>query len=70
MNDRNRRGPQRKSDNNGPLFCSRCGGALMAQNTFSPTNVCRCKKVAAPAVKDVAHTPEDHSTVQEVAPTT
>jgi hypothetical protein len=49
MNDRNRRGPQRKSDNNGPLFCQRCGGALMAQNTFSQTNVCRCKKEAASA---------------------
>jgi hypothetical protein len=54
MNDRNRRGPQRKSDNNGPLFCSRCGGALMAQNTFSQTNVCRCKKEAASAPKEAA----------------
>lgn len=49
MNGKNRRGPQRKTDNNGPLFCNRCGGALMAQNTFSQTNVCRCKKEAAPA---------------------
>ena len=52
-NGNNRRGSQRKPENNGPLFCNRCGGALMAQNTFSPTNVCRCKKEAAPAAKHV-----------------
>ncbi len=48
MNDNRRRGSGKKTESDGPRFCSRCGGAFMAQNTFTQTNVCRCKKEPAP----------------------
>jgi hypothetical protein len=44
MNDRNRRNSNRRTEQEGPRFCSRCGGALTPQNTTNQLNVCHCKR--------------------------
>jgi len=48
MNDRNRRPPPRRTQQEGPRFCSTCGGMLTAQQGGNPGNVCRCKKKSEP----------------------
>lgn len=71
MNDRNRRTPNRRAEQTGPKFCSRCGGALTAQSTTNQRNVCRCKKTNVQAVQHpiaVAPVSQESAIVPDVTP--
>jgi hypothetical protein len=65
MNNRTRRPTNRRPEQDGPKFCSRCGGATASQHTSILTNVCQCKREQTPSTgRKAAAAPEQEATAQ------